>query len=140
MSVVVDASVALRWFVDSPGTDAALAVLGEQDPVIAPDLVVAEVSNVAWKLARAGRISEKHGSRIAEAVASCFSGLVANSRLSSRAYAMARVLDHSVYDCLYLALAEQEGTYVLTTDRRLAGKVAGTASADLIRTLSLDPP
>jgi hypothetical protein len=29
---------------------------------------------------------------------------------------------------------------VLTTDRRLADKVAGTTSADLVRTLSLDSP
>lgn len=139
MSVVVDASVALRWFVDSPGTEAALAVLGEQEPVVAPDLVVAEVSHVAWKLARSGEISQRHGARIAEGVASCFSGLFAASRLSSRAYALARVLDHPLYDCLYLALAELEATYVLTTDRRLADKVAGTATEGLVRTLSLDP-
>ena len=119
--------------------NAALSLLGEDDPVIAPDLVVAEVSNAAWKLARAGEISEKHGTRIAEAVASCFSCLFAASRLSGRAYSLASLLDHSVYDCLYLALAELEGTHLLTSDRRLANKVAGTTSAGLVRTLSLEP-
>ncbi len=98
------------------------------------------MSNVAWKLARAGEISEKQGSRIAEGMESCFSGLFAASRLSSRARPMARGLDHSVYDRLYLALAELEGTYVLTTDRRFASKVGGAISVDLVRTLSLDAP
>jgi predicted nucleic acid-binding protein len=136
VTLVVDASVALRWYVNAPGSDAALSVLDGDEPLVAPDLVVAEVCNAAWRLVRADEISHEHGLRIANAVASAFSGLVGAPRLARRAFALARSLDHPVYDCLYLALAELEKTRVVTTDRRLLNKVAGTDSERLVRSLT----
>jgi len=40
--------------------------------------------------------------------------------LDERALALAQMLDHSVYDCLYLALAIDKGCPVLTADRHFA--------------------
>lgn len=135
MSLVVDASVALRWFVDTPASGAADALLEGDEPLLAPDLVVAEVGNAAWKLVRAGEISEAHGSRIAAAVASAFDALIPAARLSSRAFALATDLDHPVYDCLYLALAELEGAVLVTADERLLGRLDGTSRVSLARPL-----
>ena len=50
--------------------------------------------------------------------------------------ALARELDHPVYDCFYLALAEREGVQLLTADARLIGRLAGTARAGLCRPLA----
>jgi predicted nucleic acid-binding protein len=36
-------------------------------------------------------------------------------------------LDHPVYDCFYLALAELERTILVTADTRLLGKVGSTS-------------
>jgi len=47
MSLVVDASVAIKWFVEEIWSDAARAVLGSGEPLIAPDLVVPEACNAA---------------------------------------------------------------------------------------------
>jgi predicted nucleic acid-binding protein len=47
---VVDASVALKWFLDEEGSEHARR-LKSLEEVIAPDLIVAEVSNAAWRLA-----------------------------------------------------------------------------------------
>lgn len=135
MKLVVDASVALRWFVDAPGAAVAGAVLEGEDPLLAPDLVVAEVANAAWKLVRGGQITEEHGSRIAGAVASTFSALTSCAKLSSQAFALARQLDHPVYDCLYLALAESEKASLVTADRRLARKLRGTAWSERVQLL-----
>ena len=55
MTLVVDASVALKWFVDEDGSDRAVALLDGDEPLIAPDLVVAEVCNAAWKSLRRRR-------------------------------------------------------------------------------------
>ena len=49
MTVVVDASVALKWYVVEHDTPMAWAVREGADAVIAPDLVIAEVCNAAWK-------------------------------------------------------------------------------------------
>ena len=42
------------------------------------------------------------------------------------------VLRHSFYDCLYLALARRKTVRLVTADRRLRNKTAGTAYASLI--------
>lgn len=46
---VVDASVALKWFVDEPDSAPALALrnahIAGQSPLVAPDLLIYEVAN-----------------------------------------------------------------------------------------------
>ena len=60
------------------------------------------------------------------------------SRLWRRLVAQAaRQLDHPVYDCFYLALADREGVPLVTADTRLATKVTGTRWSDLV--LPLQP-
>jgi len=56
-----------------------------------------------------------------------FDALVSAHRLAPRAIAIAGQLDHLVYDCLYLALAETEQASLVTADIQLLGKVRATA-------------
>ena len=49
MTIVVDASVALRWCFQLNGSDRAEELLRSDDHLIAPDLVIAEITNAAWK-------------------------------------------------------------------------------------------
>ncbi len=49
MTLVVDASVAFKWFAQEDGTDRALVLLEREEPIVAPDLIVAEICNAAWK-------------------------------------------------------------------------------------------
>ena len=42
----------------------------------------------------------------------------------ARAAEVAIVLDHPAYDCMYLALAMERGTPLVTADVRLLGKLA----------------
>jgi predicted nucleic acid-binding protein len=136
MTLVVDASVALKWFVIEPGTDAAETLLAGPEPLIAPQLVVGEICNAAWKLWRRGALAAIQTQRIASRIAGTFDRLVPLPGLASRSTALALELDHPAYDCFYLALAERERTVVVTADRRLVAKVAGTRFAGLARLLS----
>ena len=138
MTLVVDASVAVRWYVDAPGTPAAMAVLHSDEALVAPDLVVAEVGNVVWKLVRAGQISYDHGARIAAALPSAFSNLVSAAGLVTRALQISSQLDHPVYDSFYIALAEASHSRVITSDQRLLGAVDGTEWEPLVRHLTDD--
>src|SRR5512132_776078 len=52
MTVVVDASVALEWFVKEENTPLAVALLASGERAIAPTLIVAELCNAAWRLWR----------------------------------------------------------------------------------------
>jgi predicted nucleic acid-binding protein len=127
VSLVVDASVALKWFLsEEPDADRALAVVRDGIPLIAPDLVIVEVCNAAWRSARLGRISPAQMGAIASSLPRFFDGLVGAATLAPRAVAIAGELDHSVYDCLYVALAEAEQATLVTADAQLVGKLRAT--------------
>jgi predicted nucleic acid-binding protein len=55
VSLVIDASVALKWFLTNEAdADIALAIVRDGELLMAPDIVIAEVCNAAWKSARLG--------------------------------------------------------------------------------------
>lgn len=56
MTIVVDASVALKWYVDEEDSERALALLNSGERLIAPDLIVAELCTGAWRLIRRGEL------------------------------------------------------------------------------------
>jgi len=67
-----------------------------------------------------------------------FDRLVPTEALLVRAYALAHRLDHPAYDCLYLALAEQEAVSLITEDQRLLKAVSGTELRKRVRPLVND--
>ena len=56
MTLVVDTSVAVKWFVKEDGRERALRVVDATDRH-APDLIVAEVGNVTWNKTILGEIT-----------------------------------------------------------------------------------
>ena len=116
MSVVIDASVALKWVLDEPGREAADALLDEE--LIAPALWLVEAANALWRRAQRGEISPEQAR---ERLAELHNAPVATASLEGDVLAatdLAHALGHPVYDCLYLAMAIREDTYVVTADRR----------------------
>lgn len=126
MTLVVDASVALKWFVSEEGSTQAATLLAGLDALVAPDPIVAEVVNAAWRSVRAGTMLDIQHDRIAARLGAAFDELVPLSSLAPRAAAVSRLLEHPAYDCFYLALAEARAARLITADRRLLGRVAGT--------------
>lgn len=137
MTTVLDASVVAKCFVREEGSGEALEALGRAGELIAPDLLVAELSNVAWKKVRRGEIDATHAARMVRAVPSMFVRLVPSATLVARALEIALELDHPVYDCLYLALAEAEDATLVTDDGRLRARAASTTWSD--RVVALRP-
>lgn len=124
----MDASVALKWFLpEEPDADRALSILRDGGALIAPDLLVAEVCNAAWRCARIGLISQAQVVEIAAVLPNYFDAFISSARLAHQAVEIAGQLDHSVYDCLYLALADNEQTLLVTADTRLVSKVLATS-------------
>jgi predicted nucleic acid-binding protein len=135
MTLVVDASVALKWFVDEPGSARAVDLLSSGEPMIAPELVLAEVCKAGWKSLRRREIDGAQLDEIATDLARAFARLVSLDQLILRAAAIARELDHPVYGCLYMALVEAEDAPMVTADRRLVAVVQGTALAGRVNLL-----
>lgn len=120
MSVlVVDASVAAKWFFDEAHSEAAHCVLDDRHFLHAPDLVLLEVDNVVCKRIRRREITMAEGAKIRATlrrmpiVRHGFEGLL------DVGYAIANETGRSLYDCVYVALAELLDGVVVTADRRL---------------------
>jgi len=135
MTLVVDASVAARWFLSTEKADAAVVLLTSGDRLIAPDLVIVEVTNAAWKAAVFGNVPIETASDFVHKSAALFHELVPASQLKDRAFEIALTLRHPAYDCFYLALAEKRACKLVTADERLQRRCAGTPFAALVTTL-----
>lgn len=98
--------------------------------VSAPDLLVAETLNAFWKLARAGQTVPERSTilRVLDQIR-----LVPSRPHAGRAAQLAEQLDHSVYDCLYLALAEAEADVLITADARLERKARAGGLSKRVR-------
>ncbi|MGH6920411.1 MAG: type II toxin-antitoxin system VapC family toxin [Geminicoccaceae bacterium] len=131
MTLVVDASVAAKWFIEEAGRAQAIRLLDVTDRQ-APDLLLVEVANVVWKKALRGEVSETQAGFICASIAHCFDVLHSSDSLIERAIVVAIDLQHPVYDCLYLACAERAGARLATADRRLIAAVKGSAFAALV--------
>ena len=134
MTIVVDASVAAKWYIQEPETPFAEAVRDE-GPVVAPDLIVAEVMNAAWKHTRLGRFSSDQARRLAHSLPTAFAELIPIAELARAAMEIAVALDHPVYDAFYLAAAERVGAPMVTADDRLFRKTRRTPFAKRVRQL-----
>ena len=118
MKFVLDASSA---FVILSAPERLAPSFSQATDVLAPDLIVAELLNARWKISRSGATAPSLESML---------GLFARIRMvatlpyAADAAALARRIDHPVYDCLYAVIAAREGAQLLTADRRFAGKLA----------------
>ena len=76
MNLIVDASVALKWFlVGEPKAQQALAIIEGENTLVAPDLLIAEVCNAAWRSTRLGRLSLAQVAEIAVSLPHLFDTL-----------------------------------------------------------------
>jgi predicted nucleic acid-binding protein len=130
--VVIDASIAVRWFVPEPGSDAATLVLRADAVLLAPDIMPGEATSAWWKKHRRGEMSAEQVERALTRLLAVGIDLIPSAPLLARAVRFAVELDHAVYDCVYLALAIRQGARLATADGRL-GRSAGRLAVPLWR-------
>ena len=136
MSFVVDASVAIKWFVEEPLWERADALTRRPESLLAPEFLIAEVTNVAWKKVLRGEIAPDQAHEIAAAIGRSIPRFYSSATLNEPALRIALVLKHPVYDCLYLACAELTDAVLVTADARLCEAVAAGPYAAHVRHLS----
>jgi predicted nucleic acid-binding protein len=135
MSIVVDASVASKWFFREQGSDEADKLLNADGFLIAPDLIVAEVVSVVWRRLMAGEVPLEHATLAVSETAGMLDELTPMAQLASRSLEIARALRHPASDCFYVALAEQLSTHLVTADEILLRRTAKTPWARHVRRL-----
>ena len=123
-TVVIDASIAIKWVIEEDGTAQAL-MLGQRARIIAPELLVAECANVLWKKVRLKELSQDEARLAARLLQAAPIEFVLTRSLLEPATRIAIELDHPAYDCLYLALAIDRDCRFVTADERLLRKLEG---------------
>lgn len=119
MSLIIDASVAVKWFVRENLHDEALKLLDKHaGDLEAPDFLLMEVANVAWKKTVRHEITPDHARAIPVAAREFITVFHPSIDLVPRAMEIALLLSHPVYDCLYLACAEAVDAVFVTADQR----------------------
>lgn len=130
--IVIDTSVAVKWFTPEVDTPEALALLSRA--IVAPDLLQAELGHVLTKKIRRGEMVDEHAQGSFGAVLALLS-LLPSPSFAQAAFNLSLELRHSIYDCYFLALAVERGLMLVTADHRFAQKVAVTRHAPLVFTL-----
>jgi len=133
--LIVDASVVIKWFVREAFHVEALRLLDNPADLHAPDLLAAEVTNIAWRKSRLGEIGKPQAAEIAQAVHQGTPLLYPSVLFNERALDLAFRLDHPVYDCLYLACAETLGGILITADDKFRRAAAKAGFADRLQSL-----
>ena len=114
---IVDANVALKWFLPEEHDAEALALLGHD--LIAPELLWIEAANVLAAKVVSGRIHRGLLDRAPGLLDLAIATRVQDHELISAAQALSVELRHPIYDCLYLALLDRHDAVLVTADGRL---------------------
>jgi predicted nucleic acid-binding protein len=123
MKYVLDASVAFKWVVTEVDSAKAIRLRNETrvglHELIAPDVLPIEVAHSLTRAERQRRISTADGWTLWLSIMTDCPALHSYTFLLPRAFAISSSERIGVYDCLYVALAENEGCDLVTADDRL---------------------
>jgi predicted nucleic acid-binding protein len=128
---VVDASIVVDWVApDSdptlPAVKALTRLAEQQAELLAPRLLIEEVSNALLTGIRRGRWSGVAADKAHRLLRELPVKLLDEPRDLRRAWELARRYDnHPIYDLLYVALAERHGALLITADTALRQRLVG---------------
>lgn len=138
--LVVDASVAAKWYLAEDLVPHAFGVLESEADLAAPDLLLIEVGNILWKRVRTGDMALAEAATSVRALRRLAIELHSPQRLLVHALEIAVAHDRTVYDALYVALAVNLDTVLVTADQRLHNAIAAGPLADHTLLLTQVPP
>ncbi|MBM3648927.1 MAG: type II toxin-antitoxin system VapC family toxin [Alphaproteobacteria bacterium] len=108
MIVVIEPGVAIKWFVEEPLRLQARSLLVHGHRLIAPDILIAGVAELAWMKTTTGEIGLDQAKSIVRSIdlPGFISTFVDSAYLRHRALALALQCGLPVHACFYAACAE----------------------------------
>jgi predicted nucleic acid-binding protein len=126
--VVIDASVAIKWFVPEVHASAARRLLQDRMTLLAPDLIWAEVGNALWRKWREGELSAEDVRGILNDFRRFPLRIQSNESLYEVAWPAAQSNGRTFSDSLYLGLAMSVDCPLVTADLHLYQSLRDTPS------------
>jgi predicted nucleic acid-binding protein len=121
--LVLDASLAVKIFVDEEGSEQARRLAASGARFAAPEFVMAEIASVFLKRLRRGELRRTYAEAALSRARGVFDELVSTHLLTARAFEIAADHGASAYDAHYVALAEARGWPLATADLRLVTRL-----------------
>jgi predicted nucleic acid-binding protein len=137
--LVVDSSVVIKWFVPEVHSDDALRYLDPDLERHAPELLLAEVSNILWKKVGRRDLTAAEAEQIAQDIGQADVAIHPMSPLFIPGLRIALATGRTAYDSIYLTLADSLSTRVVTADRRFYNALQGGPYAGLILWIEDEP-
>lgn len=123
MNYVIDSSVGMKWVIPEIDSDKALRLLTDYTAAIhqllAPDLFPIEIANALASAEKSARIQPGESVLFLTDILNNAPVILDAMPLLRRALEISLPTRHSVYDCLYIALAERENYELVTADDKL---------------------
>ncbi|MCD4825003.1 MAG: type II toxin-antitoxin system VapC family toxin [Phycisphaerae bacterium] len=133
--VVVDASVAAKWFFPEEHSEAALRLLDGKHRLLGPDLIHSEFGNITWKIHRRGLITADEAAEIVQQFLTLPLEIHGSESLMATAVELAMTTGRTVYDSMYVALAIDQEAIFVTADERLVNALSDGPLARHVRLL-----
>ena len=133
---IVDASVAVKWFVAETDSLVADELSASNHRLFAPHLILTEVANTLGRKAMAVLMSAAEACAYLRSLPNYFNGVLAVDELIEPAPRNACAIRHPIYDLIYLEAARRLDAQLVTADRRFIAKIAGTDFARHVTLLS----
>jgi predicted nucleic acid-binding protein len=135
-TLIVDASVAIKWLVLEDMSNLAKELSGSGDHLVAPRLIMTEVANALARKTIEGLLTRQEARHHLDALPRFLPDLIDIDGLIEPAFENACALRHPIYDLIYLEAARTMDGQLVTADRRFATKVAGSDLARHVMLLS----
>ena len=126
---VVDTSVAIKWYASEPDSLRARKLIGR--PLIAPNLIRAELANALWKKVRRGELERTQAREALPHLARSVM-LLPSEPFAESVLELSLDLGHPVYDCFFLELARTLDFPLITSDKRLWIRTRGSSFTDRV--------
>lgn len=137
--VVVDASVAVKWFFEEEDSDAADDLIRSDVALIAPSLIVSDILGIGAEKISGGHADEA-GVRAAIAeLTDRIVRLIPVERLADRTLEISILYGIGIPDALYLAPALNKDRIVMTADRRFRQRMVVAGLGSLVHLLADGP-
>jgi predicted nucleic acid-binding protein len=130
--LVVGSSILIKWSVPEVHSADALRYLDPDLDRYAPELLLAEVSNILWKKVGRGELKREEAEKIAEDLEQADINIHPMASLFRPGLGIALATGRTAYDSIYLALADSLSTRLVTADRRLYNALQGGPYARLV--------
>ncbi|MBE9105677.1 type II toxin-antitoxin system VapC family toxin [Nostoc cf. edaphicum LEGE 07299] len=115
---VLDASIAIKWFIPEVYSDAARRLVASNHTFLVPDFFFPEVGNVLWKRVRRGEDTAENARQILADLNAVPVEVYLSQPLMPLALNIALQSDRAVYDSLYLALAITQQRQMVTANKK----------------------